>query len=521
VVAKPRLVVVVSYDQFRGDFPSTFARFASSRGFNRVMREGVWFPNCFFRHASLMTGPGHATLLTGCYPHRHGIPANDICDASLGRCLYCADDTSGVRSPFLLRVPTVGDVLRASDSRSKVAAIAYKDRSAILMAGRSAYPVLWFDGNAGGFVTSTFYRQPPWLSILNSTLPFTRWSNHTWRTGIPDSLSPATDDVDGEGALTSGKRVFPHRMPDAQSAPRDYVADFIRSPYAVTHLFDAARELMRRERLGQDTVPDILCIGVSQTDFLGHTFGPDSREVQEMYRACDTTLAGYIDYLDDVIGREHYVLMITSDHGVAPIPEVIRRAGEAQGVTIDAGRLRRAMLRRVVDSTLSASFGTADSVRWVRTIHEPALYLDHDSCLQRGVNPASAADVAARALRGIHGLQIAMPTVHMVRGDSCHEGVPPEMCAYVKNAVDTERSGDVVFFPQRYWIVGATPATHGTPHDYDRHVPLMLFGGGFSGGRRTHDVSPADIAPTIATWLGLDLGDVDGVPLPLTMSGGK
>ncbi len=491
-----------------------FARVATPRGFNRVIREGAWFSNCSFRYASMMTGPGHATLLTGCYPHRHGIPANDFCDASANRCLYCAEDTVHGRSPALLRVPTIGDALRAASPLSKVAAIAIKDRAAILMSGTSAYPVLWFDAQAGGFVTSTYYRTPPWLGLLNSSMPFTRWTNHTWRAGIPDSLSPAIDNVEGEGALTSGRRTFPHRMPDAATAADDYAADFVRSPFSVTYLFDAAREVMRREKLGQDSATDILCIGVSTTDMLGHTFGPDSREVQELYRACDSTLANYIDYLDDVVGRQHYVLVITSDHGVAPIPEVIRRASEAQGVEIDAGRLRRAELIRVIDSALNGRYGGGAS--WVREVHEPAIYLNHALCEERSVDPGQAAETAAQALRNIHGVQIAIPTAHIATGMPCQDSIPAELCAFVRAAVDADRSGDIVVFPRRYWIFGSTPATHGTPHDYDRHVPLMLFGGGIPAGTIAADVSPADIAPTLAQWLGLRLGDVDGVPLPLT-----
>jgi len=509
-------VVVISYDQYRGDFPTSFSRFASSQGFNRILREGAWFPNCSFKHASLMTGPGHATLLSGCYPHRHGIPANDFYDVSSPRRLYCAEDTIHKHSPALMRVPTVGDVLREASPRSKVAAIAIKDRASILMAGRSAYPVLWFEAAAGGFVTSSFYRKPAWLPTLNATLPFTRWSNFTWRLGLPDSLSPATDDVDGEGALSSGKRIFPYRMPDAAKDAANYAADFLRSPYSVTHLFDAAREVMRRERLGQDSVTDILCIGVSQTDLLGHTFGPDSREVQEMYRACDTTLANYIDYLDDIIGRQHYVLVVSSDHGIAPIPEVVRKAAQAQGVEVDAGRLRGAQLRNVVDSALNATYGHTVGATWVRDIQVPALYLDHEMCLSRGIDPAQASVVASQALRTMHGVYFAMPTASVAAGSDCHEGIPPEVCTYVRNAVDAQRSGDVVFYTSRYWIVGGAPATHGTPHDYDRHVPLMFLGGGITAGRIAAEVSPADIAPTIATWLGLRLGDIDGVPLPLT-----
>jgi len=513
--AEPRLVVVISYDQYRGDFPRTFSRFATSQGFNRVQREGAWFPNCRFEFASTLTGPGHATLLTGCNPSRTGIVGNDFFDSAMQRTMYCVEDTVHGRSPGLLRVPTIGEKLRNRDPRSKVASIAIKDRAAILMAGKSAYPVLWFEASAGGFTTSTYYRRPPWLGILNSSIRFTDWSNRTWRAGIPDSLDPARDDVPAEGTMSGGRRSFPYRMPDADVHPKEYAEDFVRAPYSVSYLFDAAWEVIRRERLGQDTIADMLCIGVSTTDMLGHTFGPDSREVQELYRACDTTLARFIGDLDEAIGREHYVLVISSDHGVAPVPEVIRQAAQAQGVEVDAGRLLRKQIAHSVDSALNAHVGATDSGTWVREFHVPSIWLDTLRCYQFGISRTLAASVATAALRNVHGIAIAITHEDVASGLPCSPDIGPDNCLLLRNSFDADRSGDVVLYPSRYWVLGSAPATHGSLHDYDRHVPLMIMGGGIPAAELTAAVSPADIAPTLATLLGLTLENVDGKPLPL------
>ncbi|MCU0329756.1 MAG: alkaline phosphatase family protein [Candidatus Kapabacteria bacterium] len=513
---KPRLVVVVSYDQYRGDYPPQFARFASSRGFERIRREGTVFANAAYNHASLMTGPGHATILSGMYPYRNGIVANNFCDARLQRCLYCAEDTSHGLSAATMLVPTLGDRLRRLDPRHKNVGIALKDRAAILMAGMSATTALWFDEAAGGFTTSSAYRKPAWLPGLNTRLPFTAYQGRTWRAGLADSLDPAIDDVMGEGTMSSGRRSFPHRMPMASDSEQ-YVADFVRSPYSVEYLFAAAVETIRRDALGADSIADVLAIGVSTTDFLGHTFGPDSREVQELYRACDTILASFIDALDTLVGRTHYVLVVTSDHGVAPIPEVIRNAAEAQGTTIDAGRIRQATLRRAVDSALTHRYGGPDSF-WVERILEPALYLDTALCQRRNIDIDSAAAYAAAALLALQGMEAALPSAQLSQ-DVCPEGLSLEHFARIKRSFRPDRCGHVVLFPKRYWIFGSTPATHGTYHDYDRSVPLMFFGGGVGHSTVNDAASPVDIAPTLGRLLGLSelfaSDEADGVAWPL------
>lgn len=509
-------MVVISYDQYRGDYPTQFARFASSRGFERLRREGTVFANAAYNHASLMTGPGHATILSGAYPYRNGIVANNFCDSRLQRCLYCAEDTSHGLSAATMLVPTLGDRLRTLDPRHKNVGIALKDRAAILMAGQSATTALWFDEAAGGFTTSTAYRKPSWLPGLNARLPFTVYQGRTWRAGLADSLDPAADDIVGEGSMSSGRRTFPHRLPMASESER-YVADFVRSPYSVEYLFAAAVETIRRDALGADSIADVLAIGVSTTDFLGHTFGPDSREVQELYRACDTILASFIDALDTIVGRSQYVLVVTSDHGVAPIPEVIRNAAAAQGTTVDAGRLRQATLRRAVDSALTQRYGGPDS-SWVAYILEPALYLDTALCQRRNIDVDSAAACAAAALLALHGIEAALPSA-LLSQDVCPNDLPREHFARIRRSFRPDRCGHVVLFPKRYWIMGSTPATHGTYHDYDRSVPLMFFGAGVDSSVVRNAASPVDIAPTLARLLGLPTlfanDDTDGVAWPL------
>jgi hypothetical protein len=410
-----------------------------------------------------------------------------------------------------MKVPALGDVMSANSPNSKVVSMAFKDRAAVLMGGHEPSYTLWFDTDSLAFVTSSYYQRPPWLQSLNASLRPDRYEGAMWMAGIADSLQPAYDDVVEEGDFSNGSRTFPHRLAPAEQREA-FALDFLSSPFSVTYLFDAAVEVMQREQLGQDSVPDIMAIGVSSTDILGHQFGPDSREVQEMYVGCDTTLARFIDVLDERVGRQHYVLVITSDHGVAPIPELLARQAEPQRARVDAGRMRSSDVRRTIDSALSAAYGKPSQSSWIATFVPPSLFLDSASCSERGVSVDSAAATAATAMLGIHGIAYAI-TLGELRNGTLAQTIPATHARYILQAFHEERCGDVVFFPREYWIFGGNVATHGTPYDYDRHVPLMLFGAGITGGRIGTPAEPVDLAPTLANLLGLQLDDIDGKPL--------
>ncbi|MEN9795693.1 MAG: hypothetical protein RLZZ150_670, partial [Bacteroidota bacterium] len=368
----PRLVVVVSFDQHRGDYSTSFSRFLGSRGFARIAREGVVFDRCYYDHANNITGPGHAAIMTGCYPWKTGIVGNDFCDARTGICGYCTNDTSGRKSADKLEVPALGDVLRSTSPRSKVIGISLKDRASILMAGKNASACVWYEPSSGGWTTSSAYPAPSWLPQLRSTVDARKYSGVTWNAEIPSSFSPAVDDVVGEGSIpgNSGHTAFPYVI-TSQVASDTFYMQLALSPYSMRMLFDATRFVIDREKLGKDASPDILCVGVSTPDYVGHLYGPDSREVQELYVHADREIARLIDDLDRRVGRSKYVLVITSDHGVSPIPEVIRRAAEPQHTRVDAGRLRSSEIKGLINTTLTQWFGSPLGGSWVEHVTPP------------------------------------------------------------------------------------------------------------------------------------------------------
>lgn len=511
---KPRLVVVVSFDQYRGDYPDRFARFVSTRGFARIASEGASFASCYFNMAATITGPGHATLLTGCNSARTGIVGNDFCDNVSDECMYCVEDSAGNLGPRNLLIRTLGDVMRESNPKSKVIGLAHKDRSAVLMAGHSVTACVWLDPKSMDWETSSIYKRPRWLSSLNRRVRMDSYANCTWTASIPETQQPAADTIVGEGTYPGGTYFFPHRLGSPNNP--HFSKQMLISPFSMDMLFSAASNVIKSENLGKDDNTDLLCLGVSTTDYVGHVFGPDSREVEELYVHADRLIGDLIQTLDKRVGRKRYVLVITSDHGVAPIPEVVKGLSKQQHAEVDAGRIHKIELRGLVERALTARFGEPTGGSWVREIHVPNLYLSRKAT--GALSMETVQNEAALALRTHKGLAFVATGTELVRG-KCPQNTDSSTCHLVLQSVHTERVGDVVIYPKRYWIFGANQTSHGTMHDYDRWVPLMFIGAGIKPGKYKLDVTPADIAPTLAKMLGLDLGDVDGTAIQLRQPG--
>lgn len=470
--AQVDLVVVVSFDQYRGDYPKKFAAVGGERGFARIRKEGAEFTKCWFGHAVTKTGPGHATLLTGSNAARTGIMANDMCDLRTESCFYCANPTGAKESAEAMEMPTVGDLLKKKNAKSKVIGISQKDRAAVLMAGRSANAVIWMEKNSGLFTTSAAYPTPTWLSSVAASCDVKKISGKKWN------------------------------------------YDLAMSTHAVTSVFQASYAVIQKEQLGRDKDPDLLCIGISATDYLGHQKGPDSKEVEDMFAHCDRMLGALIDTLDKNVGRKKYVLIVTSDHGIAPVPEQVNANVRPREAKIDAGRWKDAQLIARADSALTAAFGKPLQASWVKKLYQPSIYLDHDHLERKKISLTQALDVLQKTFSRMHGIGIVVRTDDMAKG-KCPEGTDEALCAVVRAAYHPARSGDITLYPKPYWILGDDVAEHGSPWEYDRWVPLMMIGGPIKKQRSEAKVTPADIAPTIAQWWGIALPPIDGKPLRL------
>ncbi|MEM8712415.1 MAG: alkaline phosphatase family protein [Planctomycetota bacterium] len=522
-----RLVVLLSVDQM---IPEQFERLAPQLegGLGRLLREGTYYRDAHLPYARTETGAGHVTLSTGCLPRTHGVVGNSFWDRTEGRERYCVEDVNalavraggaiegeGRRSPLNLLRPTLGEILQIGSPESRVVSISSKDRAAIGMAGKARGLVLWWDKGGTGFQTSTGYGEalPDFVTQWNEDW-LGRYRGWVWeplgnRTERDFELvGAAADQRDGERPLAGLGTSFPYPFPKEGSAKA--IGGFaFQSPLCDQFVCDLGREAARQEQLGADDDVDLLCLSFSSCDVVGHANGPYSREVTDVLFRLDKALGSLFDELDARVGEDRWVAALTADHGVLPLPEYL----EARG--IDARRIDRddvKAFRGAFIERLRERLGAR-----VRHRSAPGGYqLDAEEIESAGLRPAEARLAAAEVLRGLRGeydwigAAYAMEEVAAFGEDST--GVK----AMLRNSFHPDRTADVVIVHAPNVLVGmANGTSHGSPHAYDRHVPMIFMGAPFPAVVSSRTVGSQDIVPTLLGVLGLESepGMFDGVDL--------
>ena len=500
---RPKLVVVVVVDQMRADFLVRFAGLYSS-GFARLQRTGATFTEAYHDHALTETAAGHATISTGRFPAVHGIVANEWYDRLEQRAVYAAGDTGARligdsvapgRSPRRLKAPTLGDWLRGSSPASKVFAVALKDRSAILLGGARPNGVYWYDGASGRFVTSTYYgaSYPAWVTGFNSLHRADRYFNDGWRLLLgPDAYFVSRED--SFPAEYDGVHVtFPHLFDTSAAAPSRYEQlEF--TPFGDELVLEFAESLLTAERLGADPVPDLLWISCSAADLIGHRFGPLSKEIEDYYLRLDGYLGNFLAFLDRAVGQGQYVVVLTSDHGVIPLPEELQRRG------IDVQRMST---KTALEEFQPAGDEAARELKLPSGViagYLGGLVLNYD--LQgTTVTPAQLRQAVAVKIKRLPFVADVFTPEELTSGvNDSREYFLAYRRTYYPN-----RSADLLirFIPSRLVIPDALRTNHGSPYSWDTHVPLIFAGSGLVAGTHADRVSSVDIAPTVADLLGL------------------
>jgi predicted AlkP superfamily pyrophosphatase or phosphodiesterase len=519
--AKPRLVVLISIDQFRADYLRRFedlflppATKNGVGGFRYLTERGAYHTDAHHDHFPTYTGPGHSILLTGATPYLSGIVGNDWFDRDLGRERYCVEDpesplvgTTAKRegvSPTTLRVTTVGDELKmATGGQAKVWGIALKDRAAVLMAGHLPDGVLWFDGETGAWISSRYYRKdgslPKWVADWNGAKKIDSFFGQSWKPTAPKQAfarvwNLKNEFVSASVGLGSSFGETGHPITGGLDKPgRDFYRAFTQTPLANEYVLDSALELLAQEKLGQDSIPDILAINLSSNDYIGHTYGPDSAEVLDVTFRTDRALSAFFNALGRKVpgGLASVTIVLSADHGVAPV------VGETQRAGFHAGAYVGSVLQKLAEDALDAAFGPAD---WVLALSEDNLYLNLDTLKAKGVEAANAEAAAAGALATSPGIYAAY-----TREAALHGQLPQtEIGRRIARSFHPRRSGEVMIVPEPFWVPeGLTGATHGTPYSYDTSVPVLLAGAGIRPGVYTQRVSTLDIAPTLSYLLGI------------------
>lgn len=502
----PRLVVVVVVDQMRADTLDRFGP-AFEGGFRRLLDEGVRFDETHHAHAKTGTAPGHATLATGADPRVHGIFEGEWFDPRDGSMTNCTvDPDSRVvgsdlpgRSPHRMRVSTVGDWLKAASPASKVFSVALKARASILMAGHDADAAYWLSEEEVRFVTSDYYRddEADWAREFNARDHIFQFLGVPWDVTRPDLVTLDTRE-DAFATEADGRSIsFPH---DFHSDPEDVDGSYdwqLRfSPFGDALTWQFAQRLAEGEELGQDDIPDLLLIGCSSADFVGHLYGPWSQEVQDYYFRLDAFLAEGFAWLDEHVGEGRYAVVLTSDHGVAMLPEEATRRGW------DAGRV----VHDQYDADLKAAMGAASrelglSRSAERMICQEGIYLDRELLAASGIAPPVWEAALRRHLEAVPYVERAF-TESQLRPEP--DGDDPILDAF-RRSWSPGRAPDLMLHVRPNWVVDtfAGGTDHSTAYPYDTHVPFLVLAPDGQPARVTGRVETVDVAPTVAGLLGV------------------
>ena len=506
----PKLVVVISVDQFPYSYLTRFHQHFERGGFNYLIEHGAVFANATYKHALNKTGPGHATISTGCYGNQNGIFANSWHDRESRRNLHCVEDrdakpvgaASGGASPVLLLSSTIGDELRlATGFRSKVISVSLKDPAAVLLGGELANGVYWMVDSV--FVSSTYYMEslPKWVAEFNRMGLVNSFFGEIWERFLPDSAYAIMDmdDAPYEAGGNGLGRTFPHRVSgeNPSTITNSYYSAFRSSPFGNDVLAEFAKKAIQGESLGKDEFTDLLFVGFSSNDYVGHMYGPNSHEVLDMTVRTDRVLADLLSFLDSDVGLDKCIIVLTSDHGVTPIPEYVL----AHSKNTIAGRVNERSIIDYGNALLSIVFGKLEHGNtWIDYLDIGNLYLNRVVIAQKKLQFEDVVAVLADSLRARKEVATLISREEML---TLTPVSPIEQ--RMKRSFHRERSGDILFAYRPYFIdmSGNTGTTHGQPYEYDAHVPVIFFGGGIAKGIHYSDASPADIAPTLSVLLGI------------------
>ena len=503
-VARPKLVVGLVVDQMRWDYLYRYSDLYGSGGFKRLLKEGFSSENNFIPYMPTYTAVGHSCIYTGSVPAITGIVGNNWYDKAANKNVYCTDDSTvstvgnngkaGKMSPANMWTTTITDELRLSNNfKSKVIGIALKDRGSILPAGHSANAAYWYDG--GKWISSTHYMNalPGWVNKFNDKDVAGAYMKTDWNTLLPIEkydLSTA-DDKPYETSIKGEKTVtFPHKL-SAIDAGNKYES-FRTTPFANTFTFDFAKAAIESERLGKNTVTDFLAISISSTDYVGHSFGPNSIEIEDTYLRLDKDIESFLNYLDKTVGKGNYTLFLSADHGVAHVPAFLKEHKIPAGTFDDADILKE--LNRKIEEKFAVK--TA-----VKTVMNYQVYLNDKNIAEQNKSKDEIIDFVIDRLKEKDFIINAFELDEVMEA-----ALPAPQREMMINGYNPKRSGDIEFtFKSGYFDGGTKGTTHGLWNPYDAHIPCVFFGWGVKPGKTNRETYMTDIAPTLAALLKIQM----------------
>lgn len=503
---KPKLVVGIIVDQMRQEYLYRFADRYSDGGFKRMMNDGFMMKNGHYNYIPTYTGPGHASVYTGTTPATHGIIGNDWYVKSLDRMMYCAEDTlvtniggseeNGFISPRNLITTTITDELRlASQKRSKVVGVAIKDRGASLPAGHlgDAY---WYDSNTGEFMTSSYYydKLPKWVDKFNDKKLTDSYSSQTWNTLYPiDTYKASIADDNPFEASFSGKDTptFPYDLKELRKTNGEFGV-IASTPFGNSITLDFALAALEGEKMGMGEETDFLALSFSSTDYIGHRFGPQSKEIEDTYLRLDQDIERLLNYLDENYGKDQYIVFLSADHAVAEV------ATHMVSENIPGGNLRVSAVLSDLQGYIFAKYGTG---KWIKNSSNGQIFLNHELIQEKNIIQEDFENEIAQFLLPYDGIKevytgTAMRTREFTEGRAMR----------LQMGYNHKASGDILMILEPAWLTGgATGTSHGTGYSYDTNVPILFYGWNVPAGESSRYASITDISPTLSMMLDIKL----------------
>jgi predicted AlkP superfamily pyrophosphatase or phosphodiesterase len=508
---QPKLVIGIVIDQMRFDYVYRFMDRFGEDGFKRLINQGYNCRNTNFNYTPTYTAPGHASIYTGTTPSIHGIIANHWYDSGKLKELYCVSDPlvksvgsdveEGKRSPVKMLTTTIGDQLHlATNNQSKVLGIAIKDRSAILPAGHTANGAYWYDDSTGYFITSSYYRSalPEWVSNFNKRKIADQYLSQNWSL-YKDSTSYTASLPDNnkfEGVFKGeAAPVFPHELPKLFLNKNGKYGLLRSTPFGNSILKDFAEATIIGENLGRGKTSDFLCISFSSTDYIGHMYGPNSREIEDTYLRLDQELADFFHFLDNWIGKNNVVIFLTADHGVVETPAFL------MDQKIPAGYFDEAKCAKIVKENLLLKYG--DTL--LLSYSNDQIYLDRKKIGTKGLKRDEVEKFVVEVMMGFEGVAACM-TASDISANQYNEAPKNK----IQNGFNLKRSGDICIILQPGWFSDwerMTGTTHGSAWSYDTHIPLYWWGWKVKNGSSEVNQNIIDIAPTLSMMLNIQFPD--------------
>jgi len=504
---KPKLVVGIVVDQMRYDYLTRFWNHYGEGGFKRMVNNGFTCKNHHFNYAPTSTGPGHASVYTGTTPAVHGIIGNDWYDKEIGAEVYVVSDNtynsvgtagnSGRMSPHRMLTTTITDQNRLhTQMRGKTIAIAIKDRGAVLPGGHTANAAFWFEGgDAGHWITSTFYMDelPKWVNDFNASDKVEAYKK-PWTTLKPigSYIESGLDSNPYEWKFKGeADNTFPHDLPKLWDANGKFgILRTTAFGNAITT--DFALAALKGEGLGLDNETDFLTVSFSSTDYVGHAYGVNAKEIQDTYIRLDSDLERLFAALDAQVGQGQYTIFLTADHGAIHVPAYL------EDQRIPAGYLDFATMRRSLNEFLKYQYGTTDIVK---TISNYQIFLDREVIENLDMDLGEVQEEIALEVLQYDNMDKVFTGTQLWRNNYTQSSGIPFL---IQQGWHQKRSGDVIFVQRPGYIsYSRTGSTHGSPMIYDTHVPLLFYGMGIKKGQTVARTEIPDVAPTLAALLGI------------------